>query len=370
MSGRIVIVGGGVLGTMVAWSAHRRGLEVVHLERDLEPRGATVRNFGLIWVSGRAVGEELSLALEARSRWGDLTREAPGMGFRACGSLTVLHDEAEMAVIHQVLAREDADQRGFRLLDPDEARRCNPVLRGEFLAALHCRLDAVVESAATLGALRTALTGDRYHWLPGQVAVTIDDGRVVDHTGAMHKGDHVIVCPGASPEGPVAALLNEAPLQRVRLQMMQTRPLSSPCPTALADGSSLRYYPAFDVPARADLPRLDDVATRHHLQLLIAQRANAALTIGDTHDYDQPFDFAADEAAYAWLSDRVARLFGEPAPPIARRWAGIYEQCVDRGALYFSRRLSSGLTIVTGAGGRGMTLGPAIGERVMADIAP
>ena len=59
----MVIVGGGVLGTMHAVMARRRGFSVVHLEREPEARGASVRNFGLVWVSGRRAGPELALAL-------------------------------------------------------------------------------------------------------------------------------------------------------------------------------------------------------------------------------------------------------------------------------------------------------------------
>jgi glycine/D-amino acid oxidase-like deaminating enzyme len=59
---RVVIVGGGILGTMHALEASRRGWEVIHLEADPGPRRASVRNFGLIWVSGRAPGAELDLA--------------------------------------------------------------------------------------------------------------------------------------------------------------------------------------------------------------------------------------------------------------------------------------------------------------------
>jgi len=52
---RIVVIGGGVLGTMHAAELVGRGHEVVQLEREPEARGATVRNFGLVWVSGRSV---------------------------------------------------------------------------------------------------------------------------------------------------------------------------------------------------------------------------------------------------------------------------------------------------------------------------
>jgi glycine/D-amino acid oxidase-like deaminating enzyme len=49
---RVVIVGGGVLGTMHAWQALSRGHQVVQLEREADARGASVRNFGLVWADG------------------------------------------------------------------------------------------------------------------------------------------------------------------------------------------------------------------------------------------------------------------------------------------------------------------------------
>ena len=91
---RVVVVGGGVIGAMHAVAARRRGLDVRHLEREPEPRGASVRNFGLIWVSGRAPGPELSLALRPRAGWEELAAEVPGTGFRPNGSLTLASDQA------------------------------------------------------------------------------------------------------------------------------------------------------------------------------------------------------------------------------------------------------------------------------------
>src|ERR1700677_2388683 len=86
---RVVIVGGGVIGTMHAWEACRRGWEVVHLEADPGPRRASVRMFGLVWVSGRAPGPELDLALRARELWEEIAGQAPDVGFRPDGSLTI-----------------------------------------------------------------------------------------------------------------------------------------------------------------------------------------------------------------------------------------------------------------------------------------
>ena len=109
---RIVVIGGGVLGTMHAVAARRRGYEVVHLEREGEARGASVRNFGLVWVSGRRAGAELGLALRARELWEELAGVVPGLGFRPAGSLTLATDDAELQV-WIVLAR----QAGLRAPD-------------------------------------------------------------------------------------------------------------------------------------------------------------------------------------------------------------------------------------------------------------
>ena len=260
---RAVIVGGGVLGTMHAVAARRRGFEVVHLEREAEARGASVRNFGLVWVSGRKAGRELGLALRARELWAELGARVPGLGFRAAGSLTLATGDAELALLKEAAALPDAERRGFELLDPTAVREVNPALRGEFAGGLLCRADAIVEPRQVLPALRGCLAArgqgtSGYTWLPGREVTEVAPNAVRDHTGAWHRGDLVILCPGAAHTGVAGASLARGGVlgvRRVRLQMMQTAPLAERVTTALADGDSLRYYPAYDLPGRVQLPR-------------------------------------------------------------------------------------------------------------------
>ena len=119
---RVVIVGGGVVGTMHALQACQRGWEVIHLEADAGPRRASVRDFGLLWVSGRAPGPELDLALRARRLWADIAGRAPGIGFRADGSLTVAGDDSELALMAEAVQQPDASSRGFELPRRDPVR--------------------------------------------------------------------------------------------------------------------------------------------------------------------------------------------------------------------------------------------------------
>ncbi|MEJ7583841.1 MAG: TIGR03364 family FAD-dependent oxidoreductase [Acidimicrobiales bacterium] len=358
----MVIVGGGVLGTMHAWHARQRNIDVVQLEREAGPRGASVRNFGLVWVSGRAVGPELDLALRARQLWAEIGDRVPGTGFRAHGSLTVVRTEAERAVVQAAVERDDAGRRGFRLLGADEVRAHNPAVAGDIVGALLCTEDAIVEPRLTLAAIRDALAGTGYEFLPGRQAVQLADGGVRDHTGTWHRADEVVLCTGAAHIGIGAEDLSRAPLRRCRLQMMETAPWDGPAlTTALADGDSLRYYPAFGVPALADLPPQSELATRYRIQLLMVQRLDGGLTIGDTHAYDEPFPFDLDEAAYDDLRARAGAVLGRPLPPTVRRWAGVYSQTTDD-SIYHRQRVRPGVTVVTGPGGRGMTLSPAIAE--------
>ena len=370
---------------MHAVMARRRGFEVVQLEREAEARGASVRNFGLVWVSGRKAGPELSLALRARELWAELGTLVPGIGFRAAGSLTLATGDAELALLKEAAARPDADRREFELLDPAGVRAVNPALRGEFAGGLLCRADAIVEPRQVLPALRRHLAargeGPRgegrggYEWLPGREVTEIAPNAVRDHTGAWHRCDLVVLCPGAAHTGVAGRYLARSgvsAVRRVRLQMMQTEPLAERITTALADGDSLRYYPAYDLPGRAQLPPQAVAAQRARAQLLLVQRADGGLTIGDTHEYAEPFAFDLDEDAYDHLRARAETLLGGPIPRMRRRWAGVYSEVIPETpeypavaghALYHRAEAEPGVILVTGPGGRGMTCSPAIAEK-------
>lgn len=370
---RLVVVGGGVLGSMHAWQALERGHEVVHLEREQEARGASVRNFGLVWVSGRAAGGELEISLRARELWARLAESVPGLGFRANGSLTVLRTDGELKVA-EAFAAEHGPDRGTRLLEPQRARELNPALRGEMRGALWAERDAAVEPRVAQPAIREhlAATG-RYRWLPGTQVVEVDEGSVRDDRGRRHAADAVVLCPGAVLSGPIRELAPEPPVRRVRLQMMQTAALEEELTTSVADGDSLRYYPAYRGGALDALTSAEPqpaVAAEHGIQLLMIQRLDGGLTIGDTHAYAEPFPFDVAEEPYDHLRERAGQLLGRAVPRVLRRWAGVYAQCLEDGRMVHREQVRPGVWLVTGPGGRGMTCAPAIAADTIAEVAP
>ena len=357
-------MGGGVLGTLHSLWAIARGATVTHLERDLNPRGATVRNFGLVWVSGRAPGRELEMALRARSLWESIGAAVPGVGFRANGSLTLLSNERELEVARRAMSRDDASLRGFELLNPEGVRSRNPALRGEFIAGLYCSRDAAVESREALGALRHYLdTTQRYSYLAGRELVGLGEHAVRDHRGETHSGDHIFLCVGATLNGFTRELFADESLRAVRLNMAETSPLGRELTTSVADGDSFRYYPAFRDDAAQVLEPQEPLAAAHAVQLLVQQRRDGSLTIGDTHEPDGPELFMTDDAAMGLIEASARRIIGDVAP-IAHRWSGVYHQLSDplKDEIYYRREVAAGIVAVSGAGGRGMTLAPAIVE--------
>ena len=251
----MVIVGGGVLGTMHAVAARRRGLEVVHLEREAEARGASVRNFGLVWVSGRRPAPSSPLRCgpascgansaprcpasasgpRDRSRWPPRTpssacsRKQPRCPTRNGAGSSCSTPRLSAWLIRRCAASSRAACSAASTRSSSRGRCC-PRCAATSLAR------PTVASRAR-GHRDRAQRGSRSH---RHLAPVRPGGPV--HRGGAHRGGR-----------PLSGPRRGAAVRRVRLQMMQTAPLAGRLTTALADGDSLRYYPAYDLPARSQL---------------------------------------------------------------------------------------------------------------------
>ena len=183
-----------------------------------------------------------------------------------------------------------------------------------------------------LGALRRYLldTG-HYFWRPGRRAVAIETGKVTDHGGDSYEA-HWSWCVPATPTRPWAG-----PSGPPRPGAAAAVPLADD-----ADGtgrSALGHLrrrrrldallPGFDLPGRAGLPAPSEATETFGMQLLLVERASGELTIGDTHVYREPFDFAVEASSMTGCGSRAEAILGWTLPPVVRRWAGVYSAATD-----------------------------------------
>jgi FAD dependent oxidoreductase TIGR03364 len=274
--------------------------------------------------------------------------------------------EGERKVMESFAHHPDAADRSMVFLQPEQLVDLNPAVRGEVLGGLHCADDAVVEPRLALGALRNYLLAQGgYTFHPGCRVVAVEEHALVDATATRWEAELLIVAPGAAFDHLPGTEHVGARLRRVRLQMLETAPFAPRLTTSLADADTLRYYPAYDVVDLAPLGPQGPVAAAHQLQLLLVQRPDGGLTIGDTHAHDEPFDFALAEDPSDELLARAATLLGTDVPPVTRRWEGVYAQSID-GGVCIREELTPGVWMVTGPGGRGMTCAPGIAADTLA----
>jgi FAD dependent oxidoreductase TIGR03364 len=366
----VAVVGSGIVGLANAWAAARRGLSVVVFERDRRPLGASVRNFGMIWPIGQPAGPAYQRALLGRQLWLDLARAA-GFWITPCGSLHLAYQPDELAVLEEFVAR--APESGSdgpagalpscRLLAPAEVLRQYPAVRPDGLrGGLWSPTELAVDPRQALAAIPAYLRdahGVQFRF--GTAVTAIDRPWVRTAGGETWHAERVLVCSGVDFRTLFPEVFAASGLQRCKLQMLRTvpQPAGFCLGTHLAGGLTLCHYPSFHGcpslgPLRQRIHRERPDLVRYGIHVMAAQNEAGEVVIGDSHEYDEdgePFDKPAiDELILGYLRGLV-RL---PDWTIASRWHGSYARHPDGGA--FTAEPQPGVTVVSAAGGAGMTL--------------
>jgi FAD dependent oxidoreductase TIGR03364 len=120
-------------------------------------------------------------------------------------------------------------------------------------------------------------------------------------------------------------------VQRCLLQMLEVAPPANVrIGPAILTGTSMLRYPALAAmpsaaAVRAEIERQQPELLDQAVNLMLTQRPDGAVVLGDTHHYDrthQPFD---DEGIAELLLREGSRLLGSKLT-VRRRWRGIYAE--------------------------------------------
>ncbi|MFG2476088.1 NAD(P)/FAD-dependent oxidoreductase [Streptomyces fagopyri] len=342
----VVVIGGGVIGTSIAYHLARAGVrDVVLVERDELASGSTARAAGGIRAQ---FSDELNIRLGARSLEAFARfAEEPGqdIGLHRVGYLFLLSTPEEVAAFEDGVRLQNTLGVPSRLIDPAEARRLSPLITTDGLLAAafspddgHCTPESVVQGYAA-GARRHGATLLRHCEVTGIetrgdtiTAVVTTGGRIA--TGA-------VVCAAGAWSRAVGAMAGvDLPVQPLRRQIAVTEPVPGLPP---------------------GLPMTIDFTTS-----LYFHAEGPGLLVGMS-DPDETPGFATGTHE-RWIP-RLAEAMRLRAPALLdlRRtggWAGLYEITPDHNALIGEARSCARFLYATGFSGHGFLQGPAVGEVV------
>jgi glycine oxidase len=351
-----VIVGGGVIGTAIAWRAASAGLSVTLIDPDSDADKASLVAAGMLGpVSESVFGEHDLLALNLLSvgrfpGFNSELEDATGLstGLRTEGTLAVAYDSGDLAALRRLtefrhsigLKAETLDARQCRALEPFLA----PATRGGVLATG----DLSVDNRRYLAALKAAAGNAGVKHLTGTVT-EVAPGRVTARLGRAGATDiearDVVVAAGFATrdlEG-VPDAIRQA-VRPVKGQLLRLR------------------HPDH-------LPRIATRTIRATVQgrdLYIVPRADGEVVVGATQEERDDRDVTAG-AVHDLLRDAVIALPAISELVLAEINVGLRPGSRDNGPIV--GRVTEGMVVATGHFRNGILLSAATADAVAAILA-
>lgn len=345
-SAAVVIIGGGVIGTSIAFHLAEAGVtDVVLLEKSELGSGSTCKAAGGVRAQ---FSDELNIALGARSleaftRFG--TRPGQEIDLHQVGYLFLLSTPEDVTAFERDVKLQNDLGVSSRMIDVAEAKELSPLIDTDGLLGAayspedgHCTPESVVLGYATAA---------RRHGARLCTGVTVtgidtagDEARtVVTDRGSIQAG--TVICAAGAWSRDVGQLVGvDLPVTPVRRQVMFTEPLPDLPPV---------------------VPFTIDFATSFYFH-----REGRGLLLGMSDPDAEPgfhLTYSPD-----WLP-RLAEAIGTRVPRLldvglSDGWAGLYEVSPDHNALIGRSAEVPNFLYAAGFSGHGFLQAPAVGEVV------
>ena len=177
MDADVIVVGGGVIGTAIAWRAARDGRTVILIDPRTDDKASLVAAGMLGPVSESVFGEQdlLNLNLLAIARFPSFNEELENAsghetGLRTEGTLAVAYDSDDLAALDRLTAfRHSIGLRAERL-DARECRTREPFLSPATRGGVYAQGDLSVDNRRYLAALKKAAANAGVRALDGHVS--------------------------------------------------------------------------------------------------------------------------------------------------------------------------------------------------------
>ena len=371
---KAIVIGAGIVGLATARALALKGFAVKVFERGAYASGASVRNFGMIWPIGQPDGRLYTRALRSRTIWKEISEQG-AFWSDAVGSLHIAHTALEWTIL-QELHEEFKTDRPVQLLSASQiAERTNAVVQTNLFGGLYSADELIVdprEAIATLPGYLEEKYAVEFYW--NRCVSYISESTVYIGNEEDHEAELIFICSGTDFETLYPEDFASLPITKCKLQMMRltAQPDDWRIGPALCGGLSLIHYNSFKAaPSLQKLKKYYETEMEQYLEwgvhVMVSQNQAGELTIGDSHEYGSthdPFDKALINQMIVEYLQKFA-TFKDWA--IAESWNGIYAKLSNGDTeIFFSPE--SGVYVLNGLGGAGMTLSFGLAEEVIAGL--
>jgi len=353
VTAEVVIAGGGVIGTAIAWRAAAAGLDVVLIDPARGDAASLVAAGMLAPVSEALFGEGalLRVNLLAVGRFGsfaDELEEATGhqVGVRREGTMAIAYDPGDFAALMRLTAFRRSAGLDAEELDSRACRKLESFLTPDVHGGVLFAGDWSVDNRRYAAALREAIAGVRI--VPGCVTeVLVRDGRACGvrlADGDQVSSDAVVVAAGCW-SGEVAGLPD--PLRTA------VRPVK---------GQLLRLrHPAGMPPVISHTIR----ATVRGADIYLVPRADGEVIVGATQEERGPDRTVTAGAVHDLLHDAMSVLPVTSELILAETCAGLRPGTPDNGPIVGGAGVE-GLLLATGHYRNGILMSPVTADAIVA----
>jgi hydrogen cyanide synthase HcnC len=352
----VAVIGGGLVGTAIAYGLAKTGQHVALLDEDDRARRASVANFSLIWVQTKGLGmpEYSDWSRGAADLWPDFRDEIAALtgidlAFSQPGGFHLCLSEAEVDARASQLARINA-QAGmsplpYEILGHNAVREMLPDIGPEVVGASYCPLDGQCNSMRLFWGLHTAFVrlGGHYRSDHRVESLTASGGGFVASTavGSVAAGK-VVIAAGNDSRRLGAMVGIDAQVRPQRGQVLVTE----------------RMKPFL-----------------HYPTITVRQADEGSVMLGDAIEEENP-SLVVGTDVLAKMADRARRMFpGLSKVNIVRTWAAQRVMTKDGCPIYDESREHPGAFVanchsgVTLAPRHAQTLAPLIASsRVKAEL--
>jgi FAD dependent oxidoreductase TIGR03364 len=356
----VAIVGAGIVGLSIAYTAAQQNKRVVVFEKNPKAAGASIRNFGMLWPIGQPQGEHRNRALASREIWKKITSEA-GIWMVENGSLHLAYHDDEMQVLEEFIQSESTNE-SLKLIAPKEVEQYNSIVKKEGLkGALWSDTEMLVDPREAIEKLPEFLQKKYKVEFQFGTAITQVDGNYLYSFDDQWIAEEVYVCSGSDFETLYPQVFKDTAITKSKLQMMRGElpHEKTHMGASLCAGLTLGHYASF-----AHCPTLKEVVARYDqenilykkygIHVLLSQNGKGEFSIGDSHEYGwemMPFD---KEEINELILNYLHSFTNLQNLKITERWNGVYPKLP--GHNFLVEKPQPEVTIVNALGGAGMTL--------------